>query len=66
MEKERKVDSKLIQVEEEIYWVAKSILGSNEPSSGLWGMILVMLNQWWVFTDTKIQKPGKICISRKS
>ena len=37
-----------IQVEGEIYWEAKSTLycfGSNEPSSGLWGMILVMLNQ---------------------
>ena len=37
----------IIQVEGEIYWETKSTLkrfGFNEPSSGLWGMILVMLN----------------------
>ena len=41
---EKKIDNKVIQVEGEIYWKAKSTLerfGSNEPSSGLGGIILV-------------------------
>ena len=40
-----KIDNKVIQIEGEIYWEAKSTLqcfSSNEPSSG--GMIFVMLN----------------------
>ena len=65
----RKMDNKVIQVEGEIYWEAKSTLqcfGSNEPPSGLWGMILVMLNQWWMLKNTKYKNLGKICIARKN
>ena len=60
---------KVIQVEGKIYWEAKSTLyhfSSNEPSSGLWGMILVMLNQRWMFSNKAncglpcyIKKKGK-------
>ena len=48
---EKKIDN-AIQAEGEYYWETKSILqrfGSNEPSSPLGGMILVMLNQRWMF-----------------
>ena len=40
-------DNKVIQVEGEIYWEIKLTLwcfGSTEPSSGLWGVVLVMLS----------------------
>ena len=52
----RKIDDEVIQVEGENYWEAKSRLlrfGSYETSSGLWGMILVILNQQWMFRNTK-------------
>ena len=48
----REINNKVIQVEGEIHWEAKSTLqhfGSNKPSSGLWGMILVMLNQQYIY-----------------
>ena len=50
-ERER-TDNKVIQAEGKIYWETKSTLysfSSNEPSLGLWGMMLVMLNQQWMF-----------------
>ena len=46
-----------MQVEGQIYWEAKSTIkcfGSTEPSSGLWGMILVLVNQGWMFENAKI------------
>ena len=51
-----KIDNKLFQTGGEINWERESMLqrfGSNEPSSGLSGMILVMLNQRRIF---EIQK----------
>ena len=47
-----KIDNKVIQAEGEIYWETKSSLqrfGSDESSLGLGGMIIVMLNQRWMF-----------------
>ena len=54
-----KIDNNLIQVEGEIYCQAKSAhspFGSNAPSSGMSRIILMMLNQRWMFKNTKIQK----------
>ena len=64
---QEQIDNKVIQEEGETYWETKSILlcfGSNELSSGLGGMILVMLNQQWMFKEYKNQ--GKIYTLRKS
>ena len=64
---ERNFDNKLIQAGE-IYREIKSTLwhfGSNEPSFGLGGMILVMLNQRWVFKKI-IPKPRENLYIRKS
>ena len=47
-----KIDNKVIQAEGKIYWETKFTLldfGSNKPSAGLGEMILVMLNQQWMF-----------------
>ena len=66
---ERKIDNKVIQVEGKIYWETKSTLnrfGFNKPSSGLWWMILEMLNQLWMFKNTNYKETREICIPRKS
>ena len=60
-EYKEKIDNKVIQVEGEIYWEAKSTLqrfASNEPSSGLWRILLVMLNQRCL----KVQNTKAYCI----
>ena len=60
-----KINNEVIQSEGEIYWETKLTLehfGSNEPSSGLWGRIRVMLNQQLMFEKNQTKTLGKLYI----
>ena len=63
------IDNKVIQAEGEIYWETKLIIkcfSSNEQSSGLGGMILVMLNQQLIFNKNLYKNLEKIYILQES